>query len=59
MKYILIGLVYLYKISPLSSHSLCNFTPTCSTYMIESLNKYGTIKGIKLGIKKLKKFFED
>ena len=53
MKYMLIGIVYLYKISPLGSHSLCNFTPTCSTYMIESLNKYGTIKGSILGIKRI------
>lgn len=53
MKYMLIGIVYLYKISPLGSHSLCNFTPTCSTYMIESLNKYGTFKGSILGIKRI------
>ena len=53
MKYILIGLVYLYKISPLSSHFLCNFTPSCSTYMIEALNKYGSIKGSYLGIKRI------
>ena len=34
---------------------MCRFTPTCSEYMIESIYKYGVIKGIKLGVKRLKK----
>jgi uncharacterized protein len=28
----------------------CIFTPTCSQYMIQSIEKYGTIKGIGKGI---------
>ena len=38
---------------PLSSHKMCRFTPTCSEYMIEALKKYGTIKGLHLGIKRI------
>ena len=32
---------------------MCRFTPTCSEYMIEALKKYGTIKGLHLGIKRI------
>ena len=53
MRYIFIGLVKLYQLLPLRSHSLCRFTPTCSNYMIEALKKYGTFKGLYLGIKRI------
>lgn len=52
MKNILLKLINLYQITPLHSHSLCRFTPTCSEYMKECLNTYG-IKGIKYGIKRI------
>ena len=32
---------------------MCRFTPTCSEYMKISIEKYGTFKGLKLGIKRL------
>lgn len=28
----------------------CRFTPTCSSYTIEALEKYGVFKGLKLGL---------
>ena len=33
----------------------CRFTPTCSEYTIEALEKYGFLKGIFLGVKRLLK----
>jgi hypothetical protein len=33
--------------------SACRFTPTCSNYTYEAVNKYGTIKGLFLGIKRI------
>ena len=53
---VLIGLVRLYQlcISPLKPKS-CRFYPTCSTYMLEALKKYGPIKGTVLGIKRILK----
>lgn len=30
--------------------SNCRFTPTCSSYMLESLRTHGLIKGLYLGI---------
>lgn len=53
MRYIFIGLVKFYQLLPLRSHSMCRFTPTCSNYMIEALKKYGTFKGLHLGIKRI------
>ena len=53
MKRILIFIIKLYQVTPLHTHSMCRFTPTCSNYMITSLEKYGTLKGLKLGIKRI------
>ena len=53
MRYLIIKLIKLYQALPLSSHKMCRFNPTCSEYMIQALNKYGTIKGLRLGIKRI------
>lgn len=55
MKKILIFFIKLYQVTPLHCHTMCRFNPTCSQYMIDAVNKYGVIKGIKLGLKRLKK----
>ncbi|MGI6176855.1 MAG: membrane protein insertion efficiency factor YidD [Eubacterium sp.] len=39
-------------ISPLKPHT-CRFYPTCSTYFIQALRKYGFLKGSLLGIKRI------
>ncbi len=44
----------MYQILPFSSHYLCRHTPTCSNYMIECLEEYGTIKGLSIGLKRIK-----
>jgi hypothetical protein len=51
---ILIYIVYFYKaaISPMLPKS-CRYTPTCSSYMVEAIEKYGPIKGTWLGIKRI------
>lgn len=53
MKNLIIKLIRIYQKTPLSSHKNCRFIPTCSEYMIESLNEYGLYKGLKLGIKRI------
>ncbi len=51
LKYFLIGAVLMYKaFAPLSMRDQCRFTPTCSTYMIMALKKYGAIIGLIKGI---------
>jgi len=56
MTYLLIFLVKVYQwfISPLLNKN-CRFQPTCSSYMIHAIKKYGSIKGTYLGIKRLSK----
>ena len=53
MKYVLIAMVKLYQMTPLASHGLCRFYPTCSNYMIEALYVHGTFKGLYLGFKRI------
>ena len=54
IKLVLISLVYIYKIliSPLFPKT-CRYYPTCSTYMIISIKKWGIFIGIWLGIKRI------
>ncbi|WP_083818932.1 membrane protein insertion efficiency factor YidD [Desulfotalea psychrophila] len=41
--------VYQYCISPLFPPT-CRFTPCCSTYMIQAVEKHGVIRGVALGL---------
>jgi putative membrane protein insertion efficiency factor len=54
MKQIVLLLIRGYRklISPLIGHH-CRFYPTCSTYTYEAIEKYGLLKGMFLGIKRL------
>lgn len=53
MKYILIGCIRLYQLLPFKSHGMCKFTPTCSNYAIEAINKFGSFKGSIMSIKRI------
>lgn len=53
MKHILIKLIKFYQKLPLGSHKHCKFIPTCSDYGIEALQRYGSIKGSYLTIKRI------
>ncbi|HKC04261.1 MAG TPA: membrane protein insertion efficiency factor YidD [Patescibacteria group bacterium] len=60
MTEIIVGGLKLYKkfISPIFvalMGNACRFTPTCSEYTIESLEKFGTIRGLALGLKRVAK----
>jgi len=54
MKYLLIKLIVLYKIliSPFLGNN-CRYLPSCSEYFIESVEKFGVIKGSFKGIKRI------
>lgn len=49
---ILIIQFYKYAISPFLPGG-CRYLPTCSQYAKEAVIKYGAIKGIKFGIKRI------
>ena len=52
----LIGLVLVYKaFAPMEMRHRCRFTPTCSTYMIMSIQKYGIIYGVFKGLKRIRR----
>tara|TARA_B000000557_G_scaffold98544_1_gene79753 strand:- start:97 stop:318 length:222 start_codon:yes stop_codon:yes gene_type:complete len=44
--------LYQILLSPLLGQS-CRYFPTCSQYTIEAIDKYGPIKGIWLGAKRI------
>jgi len=46
---------YQFVLSPYLGGSKCRFTPTCSQYTAAAIEKYGPIKVIFLGIKRLSK----
>ena len=39
-------------ISPLLP-PMCRFEPTCSVYMLEAVRKYGALRGIWMGVRRL------
>ena len=54
LKRILICLVRIYqRYAPDSIRDKCRFEPSCSEYMILSLEKYGVVKGLAKGVKRL------
>jgi putative membrane protein insertion efficiency factor len=50
--FILLIRIYKYTLSPLLPNA-CRYTPTCSQYAEEAINKYGIVKGIWLGTKRI------
>lgn len=56
LKKFIVTLILIYqKIAPDSIRSACLFEPSCSNYMLLAIEKYGLIKGVFKGIKRLLK----
>ena len=54
MRNFTIGLVLLYKaFAPMSIRDRCRFEPSCSTYMIMALQKYGFFVGVYKGLRRI------
>ena len=54
LKYFLIGGVLMYKaFAPMWIRNQCRFEPTCSTYMVIALQKYGLIRGFYKGVRRI------
>lgn len=54
MKFAILAVIKFYKgfISPFLPPS-CRFEPTCSTYAMQAVEKYGAIRGTWLGAKRI------
>lgn len=54
MKFLLIGLIQVYRllISPLFPPS-CRFQPTCSQYALDAIERFGSIRGSWMAIKRI------
>lgn len=54
MKKILLALIrgYQYALSPLMGRS-CRFYPSCSSYMITAITRFGALTGLYLGARRL------
>jgi putative membrane protein insertion efficiency factor len=54
MKYLLLAPIrfYQYAISPLLGRR-CRFFPSCSEYCVDAIEKYGPLKGTRLGIARI------
>ncbi|MCD6463737.1 MAG: membrane protein insertion efficiency factor YidD [Thermotogae bacterium] len=55
-KRVILCIIRLYQrfVSPLKP-PVCRFTPTCSHYMYESIKRFGVMRGLYLGVKRLLK----
>lgn len=63
MKKIILKLIHIYKNTELFrgalakqlflNESACRFSPTCSDYTYQAVEKYGTIKGLFIGFKRI------
>lgn len=55
-KIICLAVISFYRnfISPLKPH-VCRFYPSCSQYTFEAVNKYGILKGMGMGLKRILK----
>lgn len=45
--------IYQWVISPMLGPSKCRYTPTCSAYAVEALQKHGPFKGTWLAAKRI------
>ncbi|MBR6098513.1 membrane protein insertion efficiency factor YidD [bacterium] len=55
MKQILLFLIKIYQAISRHTPPVCRFTPTCSEYTRQAIEKYGALKGTWLGIKRISK----
>jgi len=55
IKKVFIKMLKLYRkyISPMKRYPTCIYTPTCSVYAIQAIEKYGALKGTYLVIRRV------
>ncbi|MBL8041120.1 MAG: membrane protein insertion efficiency factor YidD, partial [Chthonomonas sp.] len=52
-KRIILKLIRLYQATSAARPATCRFSPTCSEYTAQAIEKYGALRGSWLGIKRI------
>ncbi|MGN0017927.1 MAG: membrane protein insertion efficiency factor YidD [Candidatus Gastranaerophilaceae bacterium] len=55
IKTLLLKLIKIYQYFSKFTPPVCRFTPTCSEYTRQAIEKYGVLKGLWLGLKRISK----
>ena len=58
MKWLLLRLIFYYQSKGGGDYFFsvdCNFTPSCSEYTKQAIEKYGVVKGVRLGYKRIRR----
>ena len=50
--FLLLIKIYRWTLKPLLGNC-CRYSPSCSQYMEQAIKKYGAVKGIKLGMRRI------
>ncbi len=48
-----VGLIRAYQLVRVGRVSPCRFTPTCSQYTAQAIERYGPVHGVALGLRRL------
>lgn len=55
IKKLCLGLIKIYQFFSKFTPPTCRFSPTCSRYAYEAIERFGVIRGVWLGIKRVLK----
>ena len=52
-RWLLAGLIRLYQLAASPFPSPCRYTPTCSMYALQAVQRYGVFRGSWMGLKRI------
>lgn len=52
-RHLVAGLIQAYQVAASPFPSPCRYHPTCSSYALEAVRRYGALKGVWIGVKRI------